>query len=182
MKVLILLLYFERPNLVRHALRSVQQADEHHRDWELVVIDDGSRTPVLPIVAEMLGAWHDRVAVIETRMSAGDKGRMGCLTGLAMNQAIRRSDAEVGIMLCDDDALYPTYLRDLSHFFATHPEALSCYSRVIPFDAQTQRPEEVQRPEQPAQSTHRADLWGGRGGRVARGMAPAVQQGARRLV
>src|SRR6476661_2017201 len=70
MKVLILLLYFERPNLVRNALLSVRQADEHHPDWELVVIDDGSRAPVLSIVAEMLGAWHDRISVIETRMSA----------------------------------------------------------------------------------------------------------------
>ena len=49
MKILILLLYFERPNLVRNALRSVRQADRHHQDWELAVIDDGSRAPALPI-------------------------------------------------------------------------------------------------------------------------------------
>jgi glycosyltransferase involved in cell wall biosynthesis len=142
MKVLILLLYYERPNLVRNALRSIVQANEHHQDWEVVVIDDGSEAPALPIVAEFLAGHCDQVKVIETRMTAQDKLRDGCLTGLAMNQAIEHSDADIGIMLCDDDALYPTYLRDLSRFFTENPDTMSCYSKVIVYDALHKLPEE----------------------------------------
>jgi glycosyltransferase involved in cell wall biosynthesis len=142
MKILILLMYYERPNLVRNALRSVLKANEHHLDWELVVIDDGSEAQALPIVAEIMEGHFHQVKLIETRMTAHEKLRIGCLTGLAMNQAIDHSDADVGIMLCDDDALYPTYLRDLSQFFSENPGVLSCYSKVIPYDALRQLPEE----------------------------------------
>jgi glycosyltransferase involved in cell wall biosynthesis len=142
MKILILLLYYERPNLVRNALRSILKADAHHQDWELVVIDDGSEAPALPTVAEIMEGHHQQVKVFETRMTGQDKQRVGCLIGLAINQVIERSDADIGIMLCDDDALYPTYLRDLSRFFTENPDALSCYSKVIVYDALKELPEE----------------------------------------
>jgi hypothetical protein len=142
MKILILLLYYERPVLVRNALKSILRADAYHPCWELVVIDDGSEAPALPIAGEILAGHYAQISVVETRMTGADKSRHGCMIGLAMNQTIERSDAEAGIMLCDDDALYPTYLRDLSRYFAENPKVLSCYSKVIVYNPLNQVPEE----------------------------------------
>src|SRR5438105_2894834 len=109
MKILVLLLYFERPRLVRNALRSVLAADAHHPDWELAFIDDGSPTPGEPAAREVLAGHPGKVRFHNTGDSAGDKRENGCRIGAFMNRAVRESDADLGVMLCDDDMLYPTY-------------------------------------------------------------------------
>lgn len=139
-KILVLLLYYERPQMVRGALRSVVRANEHYQNWILAVHDDGSPTPVLPIVKEELGPLMtpDRVKVIRCGMTPADKLNHGCFLGLGMNTLIQRTDADIGVMLCDDDELIPDYLKNLDAFFTQNPGAESCYSHVVQFDPLTE--------------------------------------------
>lgn len=52
------------------------------------------------------------------------------MIGEQMNNATNDSDADIGIMLCDDDALCPTYLADLSGFYTNHPDKNSAYCKL----------------------------------------------------
>lgn len=147
MKIMILLLYYERPNLLRNALQSVLKANEHHRDWFLVVHDDGSESHAAPIVNEVMARVIDRVGIVRTEMTVKEKVDSGGILGKQMNQIIKaamwdiRPDALV--MLCDDDELHPEYLKNLSEYFDKNPKVSSCYSKVICFNPLTESTENL---------------------------------------
>jgi len=117
--------------MVRNALTSILRANEHHQDWELAFIDDSSPTPGRPVCEEILCDHLDKVRFYHTGMTLEEKMRTGGMVGKTMNQAIRESDADIVIMLCDDDELHPEYLRNLSEYFETHEDEEACYSHVI---------------------------------------------------
>lgn len=130
MKILILMAYFNRPILVRNALNSILKANEFHGDWHLAFGDDGSKLPGRPIVEEILKDHLDKVSFVESGMTFDDKIREGLILGRLANEAMRSSDADVAFMLCDDDEIVPSYLKNLSDLFSSRPEVLYCYSKV----------------------------------------------------
>jgi hypothetical protein len=130
MKILILMSYYNRPVLVRAALGSILEADEHHQDWHLLFGDDNSAIPGRPICEEILKDKLDQVTFVNSNMTLEDKLKHGLMLGFFCNETIRQSDADVGIMFCDDDQLYPTYLKNLSEFFTNNPDVLYCYSKI----------------------------------------------------
>lgn len=130
MKVLILMSYYQRPRLVRNALRSILKANEYHTDWELAFGDDGSEIPGQPIVEEMLKDHLDKVKFYQSGMKFEDKIEYGLILGRMANRAIRESNADIGIMLCDDDELVPTYLKGLSDYFTANHKVMYCYSKI----------------------------------------------------
>jgi len=134
MKILILLLYYDRPQMVRGALRSIRKAGEQHPDWELAFIDDSSPHPGRPVAEEELAEYLDQVRFYHTNTDLEVKKKDGSYVGHAMNQAIMESGAEIAIMLCDDDQLHPDYLMGLDAYFRQHPEVECCYSHVMEYD------------------------------------------------
>mgnify|MGYP000953015060 CR=1 FL=1 len=130
LKILILMPYYNRPLLVRNALQSVLEANRHHTNWHLAFGDDGSRIPGRPIVEEILAGHLHQVTFVRTEMTFEEKIREGLVLGKLANQVISESDADIGIILCDDDELVPTYLKGLSDFFTKNPSVLYCYSKV----------------------------------------------------
>lgn len=72
----------------------------------------------------------DKITVVETGMTFEDKVEKGICLGRYANEHMEKSDADVAIMLLDDDELYPTYLRDLSTYFIHHPHVLHCHSKI----------------------------------------------------
>ena len=142
MKILILALYYNRPKLLRNALQSVLTAHEHYKDWELVFGDDNSPVPGEPIVREILHEHMDRVKCINSKMTLEDKLSKGLMVGHYANQAMQSSNADLVITLCDDDQLVPTYLRDLSIYFISHPEEMYAYSHVSIYNPLFEIPKE----------------------------------------
>jgi glycosyltransferase involved in cell wall biosynthesis len=139
MKILILLLYYERPEMVRNALNSIR--DLEYDDWHLAFIDDGSRKPGRPLVEEILKDHLSRVTFYNTGHTPEDKNRQGgSVVGAVMNKAVGESDAEMAIMLCDDDALLPTYFSNLKKWATTYPDRHYCYSHVILYDPFKEKP------------------------------------------
>lgn len=149
-KILILCCYYNRPNMVQYALNSVLRQD--YENWELVVVDDGSVLPAEPVVRQFFEE-DPRVQVINTGDSTADKiARGGSVFGKFWNDTIRNSDADLALMLCDDDALVDGYLSNLNKYFSENPQVPRAFSHVIEFDPFTENPYEV--PKRPIGLNH----------------------------
>jgi glycosyltransferase involved in cell wall biosynthesis len=135
-KILILLFYYNRPNLVKTALASIKNHNYHN--WELAFIDDGSEIEGKPIVEEILSESLSNIKFYNTYDSIENKLQRnqeeGSIFGKYAQQAIEESNADIALMLCDDDALYPNYLINLNTYFNNHPEENYVYSHIHPFD------------------------------------------------
>jgi hypothetical protein len=137
--VLIITAYYNRPQMVRNALESI--ANQTSDDYEVAFIDDGSTVPGRPIVEEILAKKIDKVRFYRIDDTEEQKrAQGGSVHGKYMNLAMEESNAEIGVILCDDDALFPTYVDKLIKYFAAHPEKNFCYSHVIPFDPTIHKP------------------------------------------
>lgn len=143
LRILILLSYYQRPLLVRNALNSILKANKYHQNWELVFGDDGSTIPGQPIVEEILKDHLEQVTFINSRLTFEEKSKQGLVLGKYANEVIDHSNADVGIMLCDDDELHPLYLKNLSEYFTNHGEALHCYSKIHLYNPLFQKSEDV---------------------------------------
>lgn len=134
MKFLILMAYYNRPEMVRRALQSVQEST--HKDWELAIVDDGSDEPIGPIVESMF--TPEELAKTRIEYSGDSKDAKlqqgGSRHGEYLNKFIQESDAELALFLCDDDALVSTYLERANEFFECHPDVSQSYSHVIPYN------------------------------------------------
>lgn len=133
MRILLICPYFNRPKLLVKAMQSVLRSHEYHSDWELVFGDDNSPIPGEPIVREILASHLDRVTFINSQMSLDDKLIKGLMVGYYANRIVLESKADVVVTLCDDDQLYPTYLRDISAYFYNN-SAMWAYSHVVIFN------------------------------------------------
>lgn len=140
MKILILLTYFNRPILVRNALRSI--ADTSHDQWELIFGDDGSPNPGEPICREILGDHLGKIQFINSHVAAEQKFQEGISIGKIANRLIAESDSDIAITLCDDDALRPDYLTELSLYFEDNPTQYA-YSHISIFNPLIEPPGEM---------------------------------------
>jgi cellulose synthase/poly-beta-1,6-N-acetylglucosamine synthase-like glycosyltransferase len=132
-KALIVLAYYERPNMVRNALNSI--ARQGASNWDLAVIDDGSPTPVEPIVREILSSYQDRIKFYRCEDTKEQKlAQGGSRHGAYINQAMTESDADYVVILCDDDALVDGSIRKLINYYDTNPGSKWSYGHVIPYD------------------------------------------------
>jgi hypothetical protein len=133
LKILILLMYFNRPNMVRNALYSIKLANTYYKNWILAFNDDASPIPGKPTVEEILGDCLDRVRFYRLDMTPEEKIMSGGIMGKCLNEIIEEIDADIGIMLCDDDALFPSYLYELNEFFNAYPHVNSTWNNVEAF-------------------------------------------------
>ena len=148
---LILLPYFNRPKLLRNALLSVKNLDDPN--WVLAFIDDASPTEEgLDVLKEILGDEILQGKVRIYRVSREEKVSLNWTTPPRyMNKAIRETESDLVMILCDDDALLPDYLtRCREYFYVTNPQAIYGYSSLIPFYP----PEETPGPHLPIR-----DFW-----------------------
>lgn len=143
MKILILMVYYERPTLVRNALNSILKASKYHQDWHLAFFDDGSQTPGQPIVEEMLKDHLDKITFYNSHMTPEEKEIEGCKVGHYLNKMSLENPGDILIVLCDDDELYPEYLMNLSKFFTENPKETSCYSKIHLYNPMLEKSENV---------------------------------------
>jgi glycosyltransferase involved in cell wall biosynthesis len=132
MKILVLLAYYNRPKMVRLALESVKL--QSHEDWEIAIVDDSSIYSIEPIAKEFFGN-DERVKLFHTNDTDQQKvARGGSNLGKYWNEAVIMSSANIAIMLCDDDALYPDYLQKLNDYYEINKNVKYSYSHVSIFD------------------------------------------------
>jgi glycosyltransferase involved in cell wall biosynthesis len=136
MKILILMAYCNRPKMVEIPLRSIQ--NQSYKNWELAFVDDGSLVSGEYIVKTILSDDLDKVKFYNTHHTPEDKIKNGgSVFGRFWNEAMYESDADIAIMLCDDDALYPEYLQKLVDYYSFEQSVNYSYGHVSVFNPNT---------------------------------------------
>lgn len=137
-KFLILLPYYNRPNLVRKTLQSVKESI--YTNWELAIVDDGSDSPIEPIISEMFTEEEQKkIKIKNSGDSIEQKHRQnGSRHGEYLNMFMNESDAEFVFMLCDDDAILPDYMSNLLNFYRANPNQKYAYCQVFVYNPLTQ--------------------------------------------
>jgi hypothetical protein len=131
-KILILLLYYRRPKIVLNALNSLKNSS--YTNWELCFIDDSGDEDFKSTLTNF-GLPNEKITYVSTKDSIEIKQKNGGVRiGEYMNKAIKNSNAEITIMLCDDDALVYDYLKNLDLFFSSNPNIPYCYSNLMFFN------------------------------------------------
>ena len=132
MEVLILLFYYDRPEIVKNAIHSIK--NQTYKNFKVAFIDDGSIFSGKSIVEKELGndPILDKFLFYSTFDSPQDKENQGGSNmGKSANQAMGQIDSDITLILCDDDALMPGYLEYLNEFFQLNSEVTHCYSKLL---------------------------------------------------
>ena len=141
-KILIIIPYYNRPEMVKNGLLSIRNND--YENWFLAIIDDGSDYPVEESVKDIFGEYYYRkgdIKIYKTNDAIENKSICGgSIHGKYMNLALTDFDSDVAIMLCDDDALYPSYLTNLNKWFNENPREVWCYSHNILYNPLIETP------------------------------------------
>lgn len=136
MKFLVLLFYYERPKMLRNALNSVKGST--YKNWDLCVIDDGTEHPAIDVLNECFEKnerIQHRISCIQTMDPQERKAlRGGSQFGLYANAAIEASDADLVLMLCDDDVLIDDYMERLNDFYTSNPQTNYSYCHLKFYD------------------------------------------------
>jgi len=131
MKFLIVLAYCDRPNMVRFAIDSLKA--QTYQDFEVAIIDDSTVAPISIALSKGIPTQNGSVYVINDTID--DKiSQGGSRHGEFINKAINNSDADIVLMLCDDDALIPHTLEKLNEFYVNNPEISYSYGHVLTFN------------------------------------------------
>jgi glycosyltransferase involved in cell wall biosynthesis len=131
-KFLILMCYYNRPNLVRFALHSVKR--QSYKNWEICFVDDGSDISAKDSIDEILGDEKDKIFYFNTNLSTEEKKiNGGSNFGSYWNLRCQLSNADYALILCDDDALMKEYLSNLDQYFQKTNKKW-CYSHFAPYN------------------------------------------------
>ena len=117
-RFLIILFYYNRPNLVKNALISLKNSS--YKDWELAFIDDGSEVDGESIVKDIFKdvsniKFYKSYDTIENKLKRN--GYNGSNMGKYAQESLECSNADYCIMLCDDDMLIYDYIENLNKFY-----------------------------------------------------------------
>jgi glycosyltransferase involved in cell wall biosynthesis len=130
-KFSILLPYYNRPNMIRFGLKSLQE--QNYSNWELLVCDDGSIHSAEEVVNEYFPN-DSRVSYVNTQTTAEEKQQHGSSFGKYLNDFLMNSDSDVSLVLCDDDALCENYLSSLDNWYTQNPDKQYSFCDVIPYN------------------------------------------------
>ncbi len=130
-KFLIILVYFERPNMVENALCSIRS--QTYSNYHVAFIDDGSKMEGSNVAVRYIN--RDRLTLYRVEDTVEQKIQQGgSRHGEIMNIAIDENPSDVVVILCDDDALMNDYLEKLNEFYIANPECSYSYCHVRPFN------------------------------------------------
>jgi glycosyltransferase involved in cell wall biosynthesis len=109
-----------RRTVLARALASIDA--QSFRDFEVVVVDDGS----IDGTADWLRAERPAVCLVAVRTSCG--------AAAARNRGVERACGEIVAFLDDDDAWRPSYLETQVAQFDAHPDTLLCSTGHVEID------------------------------------------------
>jgi len=120
--------------MVINALKSIKKANELYENWELAFIDDSSTIAGEGVVKEQLPNLLNKINFYNSNSTTEEKIKHTITHVVVANKILKKTDADIAIVLCDDDALYPDYLLKLNDFFNNNPDINSCYSDMVIFN------------------------------------------------
>lgn len=127
-KILILLPYYKREKIVLNALNSIKAIT--YDNWELCFIDDSGDNSFKDTLLNF-GLDNSKIKYVSIMESDSYKKMNGGSShGYYMNESIINSNADIAIMLSDDDALVSNYLENLNEYFNNN-DVKWCYSSLF---------------------------------------------------
>lgn len=144
MKISVILTSYNRPQLVREAITSVQ--DQTYSDWELLVVDDNSGDETRSVLARIEAA-EPRCRIIQSNVSPEDRPRTARYA-TCINLAIPLLSGDLVTYLTDDDIYLPERFEQMHALFVSHPEIFVVYGqqRLVQLMASGQRNFQTLRP------------------------------------
>jgi glycosyltransferase involved in cell wall biosynthesis len=129
LKFHILLPYYKRPEIVSNALNSIINSD--YTNWYLTFIDDSGNRGFEELF-NGYGFREENAEYVPINMSDEEKSKNGgSIFGSFINDAIKRVESDIIIILCDDDALTKNYMKDLNEFYKNNPQTMWSYCHVL---------------------------------------------------
>lgn len=122
-KVSCILTSFNRPRMLRQALKSIK--DQTHQDYELILMDDSSIFDAKPVVQEF---GFKSVKFFHTDVSAARRGTEN-RCGININRALEIARGDIITYLCDDDYFYPSWFQAVVNHMA-NPGIQVSYGRL----------------------------------------------------
>lgn len=138
---LIILPYFNRPNMLREVLKTFNHMT--YSNWHVALIDDGSDDDkkAQPILEELLD--ESRYTLYDSKDTIEGKRKRGhSLHAKYMNIALRESTADYALIISDDDGIHEHYLSDLDAYYKSNYDVFYSYCHIIPYDPMTELPNE----------------------------------------
>jgi glycosyltransferase involved in cell wall biosynthesis len=124
MKVTCILTSYNRPRMVRDALKSI--ADQTHKDYELLVYDDSTVFDIKPVVAAFP---LTEVRVFHNDLSAAER-RAKCRLGVNCNAGLGQAKGDLVCFLCDDDFYWPGWFEAAVRFFTVNPDKEAGFGKL----------------------------------------------------
>lgn len=141
-KFLIIMPYFNRPNMLREVIKTLPSMT--YPFWHLALIDDGSDgdKKARPILEELLD--ESNYTLYDTGDSLEEKRKRGySMHAKYMNIALKKSNADYAVIVSDDDGLHRDYFTDLNAYYKNNPDVVYSYCHIIPYDPMTELPNNI---------------------------------------
>jgi glycosyltransferase involved in cell wall biosynthesis len=136
LKFELIIAYYKRPKIVLNALESIIKST--YDNWHLTFVDDSGDDS---FKETFLNFGFDKSKINYTPILMSDDEKInigGSIFGKYVNEAIQNTDADIIILICDDDALFPNYMENLNKFYTENPDKMWGYSHVKFFNPETQ--------------------------------------------
>lgn len=121
MSISIVVMAYNRARLLRECLESI--ARQRFSPYEVIIVDDGSTDGTASAIAPFLKS-HRRFRAFKHTVNQG--------VGAARNTGLQYARYPYVAFIADDYILPDTYLRDMSDFIHTHPDAALVRSLIVP--------------------------------------------------
>lgn len=137
LKFELIIFYYKRPLIVLNALESILKSD--YDNWHLTLIDDSGNNEFEDSFLKF-GFDPKKITYLPILMSDDEKIKKGgSIFGKYTNDVISKTDADVIIPICDDDAIFPNYMTNLNKFYQDNPNKNWAYCHLEYFDPNTQK-------------------------------------------
>ena len=119
LKFELVIAYYKRPKIVLNALKSIKNSS--YCDWRLTLIDDSGDDSFRNTFFNF-GLDISKISYVPIMMLDEEKLKIGgSIFGKYINQVILNSDADIFILICDDDALTHDYMEKLNVYYKKNP-------------------------------------------------------------
>lgn len=132
LKFELVIAYYKRPLIVLNALDSIKKSS--YRNWRLTFLDDSGDDSFKDVFINY-GLDKTKINYVPIMMSESEKHLLGgTLFGKYVNDIILNSDADIFMLICDDDALNHDYLKKLNDYYLSNPNEVWSYCHLNFFD------------------------------------------------
>lgn len=125
LKISCILTSYNRPQMVRQALKSLQ--DQTHKNFEVLLFDDSSQMNILPILGEFTLPISQIFISKVTPLQRRTTNRLS----VNINRGLAVATGDLVCFLADDDYYFPGWFEAAARYFQEHPDVNVGYGKLV---------------------------------------------------